>query len=262
MAPENRNQSYWQPDRQRNPASAPVYPPVNKRYTPPEREPSACQACRRQACGTSTATNFPDRTSAAARICASNTDTASTVPPATINGTAKEMPLRSACLSSVLTLFLFQYRRAHAAQRRQALTPARVLLTLQHGVVAPQRVRKRWGSRKAFTLFDRHFCGKDTCSGLLQLLRREASLNTVRPCFSTTTLTPILRPAFPVLRCHIGVGNPGRAGGNADNSRGTLGWRRPVPRVRRPARSAHLLPWSPPLRGPEIVIRRARRERR
>ena len=65
MAPESRSRSYWRQDPPQSPALAQVYPPASKRCRPPEQAPSEYRASRRPVCGTSTATNFPDRTDAA-----------------------------------------------------------------------------------------------------------------------------------------------------------------------------------------------------
>ena len=71
---------------------------------------------------------------------------------------------------------------------------------------------------KTLALFDRHFCGKDTRFGLLQLLRGDAPLNAIRPLlFDHNVDAQLTSRFFQVLSCHIGMGNPGRTGGDADD---------------------------------------------
>ncbi len=71
---------------------------------------------------------------------------------------------------------------------------------------------------KTLTLFYCHFCGKNARFCLLQLPGGDASFNAVRPLLFDHHPDAQLAPRFfQVLRGHVGMGDPGRTGGNTDN---------------------------------------------
>ena len=212
MAPESRSRSYWRQDPPQSPALAQVYPPASKRCRPPEQAPSEYRASRRPVCGTSTATNFPDRTDAASpdlrqqyrhgqhRAASDNQrhrkgDTAEQrllefgfnalfASVSTCAGRASD----TGCSASARSMSASAWRKGSATGTEMA------------------------GILKTLALFNRHFRREDTRFCLLQLLRGDAPLNTVCPCFSTTTLTPSFRPAFRdiPLPCRYGRSRPDR----------------------------------------------------
>ena len=115
---------------------------------------------------------------------------------------------------------------------------------------------------KTLALFNRHFRREDTRFCLLQLLRGDAPLNTICPLlFDHHIDAELTSRFFEILRCHVGMGDPGRTGGNADDRRGILrngGFlcvRRCFQRRKhrfRAGRRHHA--------RPELVIRQARRQ--